>query len=134
MELWHLPCLARWQPKQGSLGLAARTEFAPDFDSVTTASMGMIWSCLGTNRKTLRTPEIDVNLDNCAGDLGIWVHSDRHYYYSLRPPLLLLNNQSIFNEACVTAGSSARVSEQRKHASNDVKCSELRWSCIPFGC
>ena len=39
-------------------------------------------------------------------------------------------NQSILNEACVTAGSSARVSEQRKHASNDVKCSELgciRW-------
>ena len=39
-------------------------------------------------------------------------------------------NQSILNEACVTAGSSARVSEQRNHASNDVKCSELgciRW-------
>ena len=41
-----------------------------------------------------------------------------------------LLNQSILNEACVTAGSSAQVSEQRKHASNDVKCSELgciRW-------
>ena len=48
-------------------------------------------------------------------------------------------NQSILNEACVTAGSSARVSEQRKHAFNDVKCSELGWSCIPlavetYGC
>ena len=48
-------------------------------------------------------------------------------------------NQSILNEACVTAGSSARVSEQRKHASNDVKCSELGWSCISlavetYGC
>ena len=65
-------------------------------------------------------------------------------------------NQRILNEACVTAGSSARVSEQRKHASmtagssarvseqrkhasNDVKCSELGWSCIPlavetYGC
>ena len=48
-------------------------------------------------------------------------------------------NQSILNEVCVTAGSSARVSEQRKHASNDVKCSELGWSCIPlavetYGC
>ncbi|KAL5487232.1 hypothetical protein EMCRGX_G019809 [Ephydatia muelleri] len=48
-------------------------------------------------------------------------------------------NQSILNEACVTAGSSARISEQRKHASNDVKCSELGWSCIPlavetYGC
>ena len=50
-----------------------------------------------------------------------------------------LLNQSILNGACVTAGSSARVSEQRKHASNDVKCSELGWSCIPlavetYGC
>ena len=48
-------------------------------------------------------------------------------------------NQSILNEACVTAGSSAQVSEQRKHASNNVKCSELGWSCIPlavetYGC
>ena len=48
-------------------------------------------------------------------------------------------NQSILNEACVTAGSSARVSEQRKHAFNDVNCSELGWSCIPlavetYGC
>ena len=41
-------------------------------------------------------------------------------------------NQSILNEACVTAGSSARVSEQRKHAFNDFKCSELGWSCIPL--
>ena len=41
-------------------------------------------------------------------------------------------NQSILNEACVTAGSSARVSEQRKHASNYVKCSELGCSCIPL--
>ena len=39
-----------------------------------------------------------------------------------------LLNQSILNEACVTAGSSAQVSE---HASNDGKCSELGWSCIP---
>ena len=47
-------------------------------------------------------------------------------------------NQSILNEACATPGSSARVSEQRKHASN-VKCSELGWSCISlavetYGC
>ena len=42
-----------------------------------------------------------------------------------------LLNQSILNEACVTAGSSARVPKQRKLASNDVKCSELGWSCIP---
>ena len=41
-------------------------------------------------------------------------------------------NQSILNEVCVTAGSSAQVSEQKKHASNDVKCSKLGWSCIPL--
>ena len=39
-------------------------------------------------------------------------------------------NQSILTE---TVGSSAQVSEQRKHVSNDVKCSELGWSCIPLG-
>ena len=43
-----------------------------------------------------------------------------------------LLNPSILNEVCTTAGSSALVSEQRKHASNDVKCSELGWSCIPL--
>ena len=50
-----------------------------------------------------------------------------------------LLNQCILTEACVTAGSSGWVSKQRKHASNDVKCSELGWSCIPlavetYGC
>ena len=50
-----------------------------------------------------------------------------------------LLKQSILTEACVTVGSSAQVSEQRKHASNDIKCSELGWSCIPlavetYGC
>ena len=48
-------------------------------------------------------------------------------------------NQSILTEVCVTVGSSAQVSEQRKHASNNVKCSELGWPCIPlavetYGC
>ena len=32
----------------------------------------------------------------------------------------------------MTALSSARVSEQMKHASNDVKCSEQGWSCMPW--
>ena len=36
------------------------------------------------------------------------------------------------NEACVTAGSCAQIYEQRKHASNDGKCSELDWACIPL--
>ena len=46
-------------------------------------------------------------------------------------------NQSILNEVCVTARSSARDSKEA--CSNDVKCSELGWSCIPlavetYGC
>ena len=40
-----------------------------------------------------------------------------------------LLNPITLNEACVTAGSSAQISEQRKHASNDAKCSELGWAC-----
>ena len=48
-------------------------------------------------------------------------------------------NPITLNEACVTAGSSAQISEQRKHASNYAKCSELGWACIPlavetYGC
>ena len=44
-------------------------------------------------------------------------------------------NQSILNEACVTARSSAQDSEQRKHASNDVKSSELQLLAIEtYGC
>ena len=50
-----------------------------------------------------------------------------------------LLNQSILTETCKTAGSSAQVSEQRKHAVYDAKCSELGRSCIPlavetYGC
>ena len=39
-------------------------------------------------------------------------------------------NQSILNEACTKAGSSARVSEERKHASNDMKCSATRHNSL----
>ena len=50
----------------------------------------------------------------------------------------LLNPITLY-EACVTAGSSAQISEQRKHASSDAKCSQLGWACIPlavenYGC
>ena len=42
-------------------------------------------------------------------------------------------------KAFMTVGSSTWVSEQRKHAFNDVKCTELGWSCISlavetYGC
>ena len=43
-----------------------------------------------------------------------------------------LLNPITLNEACVTAGSCAQIYEQRKHASNDTKCSELGWACIPL--
>ena len=37
------------------------------------------------------------------------------------------------------SGSTAQVAENRKHASNDAKCSELGWVCVPlaveaYGC
>ena len=43
------------------------------------------------------------------------------------------------HEASVTSGSTAQVAENRKHASNDTKCSELGWVGVPlavevYGC
>ena len=43
------------------------------------------------------------------------------------------------HEASVTSGSTAQVAQNRKHASNDAKCSELGWVCVPlavkvYGC
>lgn len=48
-------------------------------------------------------------------------------------------NSNTLLEASVTAGSAALAAETHKHATNDAKCSELGWSCIPiavetFGC
>ena len=42
-------------------------------------------------------------------------------------------------EASVTSGSTAQVAENRKQASNDAKCLELGWVCMPltvdvYGC
>ena len=34
--------------------------------------------------------------------------------------------------ACVTPNSAAMQAEQRKHHSNDAKCEELGWVCIPL--
>ena len=36
------------------------------------------------------------------------------------------------HEARVTSGSAAQVAENRKHASNNAKCSELGWVCMPL--
>ena len=35
-------------------------------------------------------------------------------------------------EAGVSAGSAARVTEDRKHKANDAKCDELGWLCVPL--
>ena len=48
-------------------------------------------------------------------------------------------HSSVLLEASMTAGSAALVAENRKHNSNDRKCEELRWVCIPlvvetYGC
>ena len=48
-------------------------------------------------------------------------------------------NSSTLMEAGVTSGFAALVTEVHKHNSNDAKCSELGWTCIPiavetYGC
>ena len=50
----------------------------------------------------------------------------------------LLNPTSL-TEAGVRCGSSALVTEERKHNANNAKCAELGWVCIPlavdsYGC
>ena len=32
----------------------------------------------------------------------------------------------------MTTGAAARITEQRKHCSNDAKCDELAWVCVPL--
>ena len=41
-------------------------------------------------------------------------------------------NTSTFTEASAMAGSAALAAEQRKHNSNDAKCSEPGWKCVPL--
>ena len=48
-------------------------------------------------------------------------------------------HSSVLLEASVTAGLAALAAENRKHNSNDRKCEELGWVCIPlvvetYGC
>ena len=48
-------------------------------------------------------------------------------------------NSSTLLEVSVTGGSAALAGKVRKHNSNDAKCLELGWSCIPiavetYGC
>ena len=41
-------------------------------------------------------------------------------------------NANILKEAGATAGAAAQAAEARKHTTNDQKCSELGWSCVPL--
>ena len=41
-------------------------------------------------------------------------------------------NSLILSEAGVSSGVAAQASEIRKHNSNDAKCVELGWVCIPL--
>ena len=41
-------------------------------------------------------------------------------------------NSNTLQVACVTPNSAAMQAEQRKHHSNDAKCEELGWVCIPL--
>ncbi|KAL5470985.1 hypothetical protein EMCRGX_G029055 [Ephydatia muelleri] len=41
-------------------------------------------------------------------------------------------NPTIILEASETTGAAARTTEQRKHCSNDAKCDELAWVCVPL--
>ena len=38
----------------------------------------------------------------------------------------------IINDACNSAGVAAHKAECRKHSSNDPKCQELGWVCVPL--
>ena len=48
--------------------------------------------------------------------------------FCVTSPLNLL----ILSEAGVSSGAAAHASEIRKHNSNDAKCGELGWVCIPL--
>ena len=48
-------------------------------------------------------------------------------------------NSTILSEAGMKAVSAAQAAGCKKHQTNDTKCSELSWSCVPpavetYGC
>ena len=54
-------------------------------------------------------------------------------------PLTCPSRQRYIQVASMTVGSAALVAENRKHNTNDRKCEELGWVCIPlvvetYGC
>ena len=47
-------------------------------------------------------------------------------------PLISPLNTHTLMEAGVSSGSAAHASESRKHRTNDAKCKELGWLCVPL--
>ena len=41
-------------------------------------------------------------------------------------------NSNVLLEAGLAASQAARATEQRKHDTNDAKCKELGWVCVPM--
>ena len=46
--------------------------------------------------------------------------------------VISLLNPTILLEVSVTTGVAAWMTEQRKHCSNDGKCNDLGWVCVPL--
>ena len=55
-----------------------------------------------------------------------------YYYLNNNNILFLLLLLATLGDACKSAGVAAYTRECRKHSSNDPKCQELGWVCIPL--
>ena len=53
-------------------------------------------------------------------------------YYAIDLRVTSPLNSDTLQVVCVTPSSAAMQAEQRKHHSNDAKCGELGWVCIPL--
>ena len=76
----------------------------------------------GLGHEHLHTTPADVLLPN-------WVCSKPA---TLNPIVVTLLGSTHIDEASTTAGSAALSAEERKHANNDQKCTELNWICVPM--
>ena len=63
-----------------------------------------------------------------SSTIGHWASLHAAFDFCVTSPL----NSLILSEAGVSSGVAAQASEIRKHNSNDAKCVELGWVCIPL--
>ena len=54
---------------------------------------------------------------------------DRHCAINLHA---YISAHELINNLIYTAGAAAQAAEARKYTTNDQKCSELGWSCVPL--